>query len=99
VQNDDEMRQQPSHDLTENKAKVPLTKRVAIGREMPRSEGAYSAKRTKKVTNDQPTPDKPGMWFPEHSPLGCRFEVLPYPPKHDAGNEEEGSRCRTSSLG
>src|SRR5215470_1570185 len=52
-----------THQITENKAKVPLTKRAAMGREMPRSEaggsGAYvspeSAKRMKKVTNDQPT--------------------------------------------
>src|SRR5215470_18764937 len=52
-----------THQITENKAKEPLTKRVAMGREMPRSQGggsgAYvspaSAKRTKKVTNDQPT--------------------------------------------
>src|SRR5215467_9203882 len=60
-----------SHQITENKAKVPLTKRVAMLREMPRSEGgsggAYvtpkSAKRTKEVTNDQPTIRQAGYGF------------------------------------
>ena len=65
-----------------------------MGREMPRSGagggGAYvrpkSAKRTKKVTNDQPTTR---VWFPERDTLGYRLEVLPYPPKHGAANDEK----------
>jgi hypothetical protein len=60
-----------AHQTTENKAKVRLTKRVAMWREMARSErgggGACvrpkSAKRMKKVTNDQPTIRQAGYGF------------------------------------
>jgi hypothetical protein len=85
-----------THQITENKAKVPLTKGVAMGREMPRSEvgggGAYvSLKSAKRKEGDERPTDNPtsGACSPGHSPLDCRLEVLPYPAKHDAANDEK----------
>jgi hypothetical protein len=79
---------------------VALTKSAAMVREMPRSGGggggAYvRPKREEDEEGDERPTDNPTsrIWF-----QGCRFEVLPYPPNHAAGNEEEAIRVRNSGC-
>ena len=99
MQNDDEMRQQPSHDPPDNREQS----QGAADQEGGHGEGNATERRGRQWSIRQPgerkkdeegderPTDNPtsGVWSPEHSPLHCRLEVLLYPPKHDAANDEK----------
>ena len=99
MQNDDEMCQQPSHDPPDNREQG----QGAADQEGGHGEGDASERRERRWSIGQPEESKEdeegderptdnptsGVWSPEHSPLHCRLEVLLYPPKHDAANDEK----------
>src|SRR5215472_10623973 len=99
MQNDDEMGQQPSHDPPDNREQG----QDAADQEGSHGEGDATERRGRRWSicqpeerkedeegDERPT-DNPtsGVWSPEHCPLDCRLEVILYPPKHDAANEEK----------
>jgi hypothetical protein len=99
VQNDDEMRQQPSHDPPDNREQGQDTadqeggymERDATERRGRRWSIRQREERKEDEEGDERPTDNPtsGVWSPEHIPLDCRLEVLLYPPKNDAANDEK----------
>jgi len=99
MQNDDEMRQQPSHDPADNREQ----RQGATNQESGHGQGDATKRRGRRWRIRQPEErkedeegderptDNPtsGVWSPEHCPLDCRLQVLLYPPKHDAANNEK----------
>src|ERR1700749_2568965 len=94
VQNDDEMRQQPSQDPPNNREQSQgaadqegghvegnVTEQRGRRRSIRQAEEHKEDKKGDERPTDNPTS---WVWFPEHSPLGRRLGVLPYPPKHGA---------------
>jgi hypothetical protein len=99
MENDDEMRQQPSHDPPENREQSQgaadqeggdVERNATERRGRRRGIGQAEERKENKAGDERPTNNPTSWeWFPGYHPLGRRLGGLPYPPKYRATNEEE----------